>query len=162
MPASGPSPKPPPQFLYKLLLPSDDYKDSKKQVAKFFETDSEPNIPDEIVFPQTALDRKDSFIHLSTASQIPFVLNKFYSSDTPGTELVYIMTIDYDRLCAGEDVRWEPAGRAGELFAHVYGGELRGKYAVSGGRLRRNFGVEHREGEWDTCLEEVKKAGWLV
>lgn len=59
-------------------------------------------------------DRRDGFIHLSTAPQLPGTARKHFS----GREDLVIIAIDAIRL--GDDLRWEPS-RGGQLFPHLYG-----------------------------------------
>ena len=63
-------------------------------------------------FAGSADDRRDGFIHCSTAAQLPETAARHFAG---GTGLV-LAAIDP----AGLDVRWEPS-RGGALFPHVYG-----------------------------------------
>jgi uncharacterized protein (DUF952 family) len=75
--------------------------------------------------PLSELDRKDGFVHLSSASQIAGTLARYFA----GREDLVVLTIACDRLVGGT-LRFEPPGRAGagsaehaegELFPHFYG-----------------------------------------
>ncbi|KAH8821406.1 hypothetical protein F5884DRAFT_85620 [Xylogone sp. PMI_703] len=88
-------------------------------------------LPDSL--PLSALDKRDSFIHLSTRLQLLGTLRNFFGNE----DVVYVLRIPYERV--EKDVRWEDAkgktvdevggcwdseGRAG-LFPHVYNEGLR-------------------------------------
>lgn len=62
----------------------------------------------------SADDRRDGFIHLSTRSQLPRTLRKFFAGRT---DLV-LLTVAARSL--GDTLKWEPAGD-GDLFPHIYG-----------------------------------------
>jgi uncharacterized protein (DUF952 family) len=59
-------------------------------------------------------DRRDGFIHFSTAVQLPGTLAKYYD----GRAGLLLIALDADAL--GVALRWEPA-RDGDLFPHLYG-----------------------------------------
>lgn len=65
-------------------------------------------------FEGSAHDRRDGFIHFSTAEQLPGTLARHYA----GQHDLVLAAIDPDRL--GAALRWEPA-RDGSLFPHLYG-----------------------------------------
>lgn len=58
-------------------------------------------------------DRRDGFIHLSTAAQLTVTVDKHYAD---GGEL-YVAEVDLDAL--GDAIRWE-ASRGGQDFPHLY------------------------------------------
>ncbi len=60
----------------------------------------------------SAVDRKDGFIHFSTATQAPETAAKHFA----GAENLLLVAVDASLL----DLRWE-ASRGGELFPHLYG-----------------------------------------
>ncbi|WP_424629106.1 DUF952 domain-containing protein [Bradyrhizobium sp. SYSU BS000235] len=62
----------------------------------------------------SADDRRDGFIHFSTASQLPGTLTKHFAGQTG----LFLIAIDADEL--GDALKWEPS-RGGELFPHLYG-----------------------------------------
>jgi uncharacterized protein (DUF952 family) len=62
----------------------------------------------------SADDRRDGFIHFSTASQLAGTLAKHFS----GQPDLVLLTVDVARL--GPSLRWE-AARDGSLFPHLYG-----------------------------------------
>ncbi len=66
------------------------------------------------VFRGSADDRRDGFIHFSTASQVPGTARKHYFGKTG----LFLIAIDADAL--GDALRWEPS-RDDELFPHLYG-----------------------------------------
>lgn len=66
------------------------------------------------VFRGSADDRRDGFIHFSTASQVAGTVTKHFAGQTG----LFLVAIDADAL--GDALRWEPS-RGGELFPHLYG-----------------------------------------
>ena len=59
-------------------------------------------------------DRRDGFIHFSTAEQTPGTYEKYFSG-MPGLMLAAI-----DAGALGTALKWEPS-RGGALFPHLYG-----------------------------------------
>lgn len=66
------------------------------------------------VFRGSADDRRDGFIHLSTASQVAGTVAKHFAGQTG----LFLIAIDADAL--GDGLKWEPS-RGGDLFPHLYG-----------------------------------------
>ena len=64
-------------------------------------------------FPGSVDDRRDGFIHLSTAAQLTATVDKHFN----GQDDLWIAEVDLEAL--GEKVRWEPS-RGGEDFPHLY------------------------------------------
>jgi uncharacterized protein (DUF952 family) len=64
-------------------------------------------------FAGSADDRRDGYIHLSTAAQLEGTLEKHFV----GQKELHLAAVDLDALA--DAVRWEPA-RDGE-FPHIYG-----------------------------------------
>jgi uncharacterized protein (DUF952 family) len=62
----------------------------------------------------SADDRRDGFIHFSTASQVAGTVAKHFA----GQAGLFLIAVDADAL--GEALKWEPS-RGGELFPHLYG-----------------------------------------
>jgi uncharacterized protein (DUF952 family) len=62
----------------------------------------------------SADDKRDGFIHLSTASQLAETLAKHYAQ----RDGLLLVAVDADSL--GDALKWEPS-RGGELFPHLYG-----------------------------------------
>ena len=58
-------------------------------------------------------DKRDGFIHFSTASQLPATLARHYA----GRDNLVLIAFDADSL--GSALKWEPA-RDGDLFPHLY------------------------------------------
>ena len=65
-------------------------------------------------FDGSAVDRRDGFIHFSTAAQAQETARRHFAGQT---DLV-VLEVEADDL--GEALRWEPS-RGGELFPHLYG-----------------------------------------
>jgi uncharacterized protein (DUF952 family) len=81
-------------------------------------------------FEGSADDRRDGFIHMSTAEQAEGTRAKHYANVGP----LVVAAFDSDSL--KDTIRWEPS-RGGALFPHVYGvlpeRALIGAALVSGG-----------------------------
>jgi uncharacterized protein (DUF952 family) len=66
------------------------------------------------VFRGSELDRRDGFIHFSTAAQAVETAAKHFA----GKRDLVLVSVDADAL--GEKLKWEPS-RGGALFPHLYG-----------------------------------------
>ena len=66
------------------------------------------------VYRGSAADRKDGFIHFSTAEQAAETAAKWFA----GQRDLVLVAVDADAL--GDKVKWEPS-RGGALFPHLYG-----------------------------------------
>jgi uncharacterized protein (DUF952 family) len=66
------------------------------------------------VFHGSEVDRKDGFIHFSTAQQVAETAAKHFA----GARDLLLIAVDAARL--GEALKWEPS-RGGALFPHLYG-----------------------------------------
>lgn len=106
-----PAPSPLPTYLYKILP-------------------SAPPSPLPLRLSLSNLDRKDGYIHLSTAEQVASTADKWFDNFSE----LWLLKIKYDVLAAGTDgdgevkadrnaeIRWEEVGRG--CFAHFYNGDL--------------------------------------
>lgn len=65
------------------------------------------------VFAGSADDRRDGFIHLSTAEQLAATLDRHFAGETG----LWLATLDTHAL--GAALKWEPS-RGGALFPHLY------------------------------------------
>jgi uncharacterized protein (DUF952 family) len=65
------------------------------------------------VFRGSPDDRRDGFIHFSTAAQVPGTLAKYFAGE------VGLILIAVDTAKLGEALRWEPS-RDNALFPHLY------------------------------------------
>ena len=65
-------------------------------------------------FPGSADDKRDGYIHLSTAAQLTATVDKHFA----GRDGLWIAEVDVAAL--GDLIRWEPS-RGGEDFPHLYG-----------------------------------------
>lgn len=65
-------------------------------------------------FAGSAVDRRDGFIHFSTAAQTPDTAAKHFA----GQNDLLLVSVDAARL--GDGLKWEPS-RGGALFPHLYG-----------------------------------------
>jgi uncharacterized protein (DUF952 family) len=61
----------------------------------------------------SADDRRDGFIHFSTAAQLPDTLAKHYAGRDN------LVLIAFDAATLGAKLKWEPS-RGGALFPHLY------------------------------------------
>lgn len=61
----------------------------------------------------SAADRRDGFIHFSTAGQLRGTLDKHFSTH----DHLWLIAASASNL--GPDVKWEPS-RGGQLFPHLY------------------------------------------
>ncbi len=59
------------------------------------------------------VDRRDGFIHFSTAAQLPGTAAKHFAG------LTDLMLVAVDSGALGNTLKWEPS-RGGELFPHLY------------------------------------------
>ena len=66
------------------------------------------------VYPGSAVDRRDGFIHFSTAEQVAETAAKHFA----GQHDLVLVSIDAANL--GKRLKWEPS-RGGALFPHLYG-----------------------------------------
>jgi uncharacterized protein (DUF952 family) len=66
------------------------------------------------VFRGAPVDRRDGFIHFSTAAQVAETAAKHFA----GQADLLLVTVESDRL--GGALKWEPS-RGGALFPHLFG-----------------------------------------
>jgi len=66
------------------------------------------------VYRGSAVDRRDGFIHFSTAEQAAETAARHFA----GQHDLVLVTVDTDAL--GDHLKWEPS-RGGALFPHLYG-----------------------------------------
>ena len=85
-------------------------------------------------FDGSADDRRDGFIHLSTAGQLAGTLDKHFA----GRSDLHLAAIDLGSF--GGSLRWEEA-RGGAVFPHLYGPLLL-ETVVAYGPLQRDEGGE--------------------
>ncbi len=64
-------------------------------------------------FHGSAVDRKDGFIHFSTAAQVVETARKHFA----GQDDLVLVAVEADAL--GDTLKWEPS-RGGALFPHLY------------------------------------------
>ena len=85
------------------------------------------------VFAGSADDRRDGFIHMSTAEQAEGTRAKHYA------DVADLVVAAFDAEVLHEAIRWEPS-RGGALFPHVYG--LLTKEALIGAAAVGDDGLE--------------------
>ena len=66
------------------------------------------------VFTGSPDDRRDGFIHFSSAPQVRATCEKYFSTE----ERFYLVAVEVSRL--GAALKWEPS-RGGQEFPHLYG-----------------------------------------
>jgi uncharacterized protein (DUF952 family) len=66
------------------------------------------------VFHGSEIDRRDNFIHFSTAAQVAETAAKHFA----GQSDLLLISVDSDTLSSA--LKWEPS-RGGTLFPHLYG-----------------------------------------
>jgi uncharacterized protein (DUF952 family) len=66
------------------------------------------------VFKGAAIDLKDGYIHLSTASQLKETARLHFAG------AAHLLLVAIDEKVVSENLKWE-ASRGGHLFPHVYG-----------------------------------------
>jgi len=65
-------------------------------------------------FTGSAVDRRDGYIHFSTAGQVVETVRKHFA----GQDHLLLLSVSAEEL--GTDLKWEPS-RGGDLFPHLYG-----------------------------------------
>lgn len=151
-----------PKYIYKLIPAS--AKDTLLPIQSASSASPKASeLPEAL--PVSALDKRDSFIHLSTRLQLLGTLRNFFKDE----ETVFVLRIPYAGV--EKDVRWEDAkgktpdevggcwdseGRAG-LFPHVYNGLKLGRAEVD------DIGVWQRQtdGKGDTFHVFILQSGFL-
>ncbi len=66
------------------------------------------------VFHGALVDRRDGYIHLSTAAQVRETASRHFSGQAD------LLLVAYDGADLGPALKWEPS-RGGALFPHFYG-----------------------------------------
>lgn len=66
------------------------------------------------IYDGSAVDKRDGFIHFSTAAQLPETAARHFAGQADLT----LVAVDEEAL--GPDLKWEPS-RGGDLFPHLYG-----------------------------------------
>jgi uncharacterized protein (DUF952 family) len=65
-------------------------------------------------FVGAPIDRRDGFIHLSTAGQVAETAARHFAG------VADLLLVAVDAGCLGDALKWEPS-RGGALFPHLYG-----------------------------------------
>jgi uncharacterized protein (DUF952 family) len=82
----------------------------------------------------SADDRRDGFIHLSAADQLPRTLEAHFTDER------HLVLVAFEAAALGTGLKWEPS-RAGDLFPHFYG-----PLPASAALWARRIPDEHRDG----------------
>ena len=143
------APSPIPTYVYKILPNTSPY------------TGTPIPIPSSWEFPKTQTDLTDGFVHMSTLSQLPSTLTRFYSSQDDLTKGVQLLKVDYARLSAWKTVKWEKSRSNGESYPHLYG-TLTGEFVRDLKVVKRKEDKGDEKGEsWEDVVDRLKKDGWL-
>ena len=129
-------PNPLPNHVYKILPNTSIYQGCPIPVPSSWE------------FPQTEVDARDGYVHLSTSEQLPGTLSRFYGSD----DTVQLIKVDYKRLSSFKIVKWEQASSGG-VYPHLYA-ILEGGYVIG-------LKVVARGNSWDDTTKDLREKGWL-
>jgi uncharacterized protein (DUF952 family) len=125
-----PAPSPLPKFIYKIV----------------------PQDPRPLGsgLPISSLDRKDGFIHLSTAEQVPKTVARFFGD----VNSVYLLKVPYAKVEA--KVKWEDAGAG--TFPHIYDEDL--KKSLNYGNVETVLECRREENKgWEGVVERVIDEG---
>ena len=105
---------------------------------------------------------------MSTASQIPGTLNRFFACPASQSSSLYLLRVLYGTMQSSDqcEIKWEShAGAQGEawsdgLFPHIYCRD--GRLGLRGGEVEGAAVVSSEEGEegWEGGLGRLR--GWLV
>lgn len=68
----------------------------------------------EPLYPGSADDRRDGFIHLSTQTQLPGTLARHFAGQSD------LILVAFDAAALGLTLKWEHAPKRGEDFPHLY------------------------------------------
>ena len=116
-----------------------------------------PPSPIPAVLPLSELDRKDGFIHLSNASQVPITASLFFTSST---ELGLLKIDTRKTLEAGGSYKW-----AKELpgCPHLYAKEEGEWVDLGSGNVVDSAVVRRNDGQtWEDAFKTLQEGGWLV
>ncbi|MGE3830679.1 MAG: DUF952 domain-containing protein [Parvibaculaceae bacterium] len=83
-------------------------------VYKILRKDEWDKALQEKTFLGSAIDRRDGFIHLSTASQLRETARRHFAGQTD------LLLVGFDEGVLAPKLKWETS-RGGALFPHVYG-----------------------------------------
>ena len=84
-----------------------------KLVYKLFRPEEWQQLQNDMAFSGSPDDRRDGFIHFSTAEQLAETARRHFARD----DLIILAEVEADSL--GSALRWEPS-RGGALFPHLY------------------------------------------
>ncbi|PPQ65214.1 hypothetical protein CVT26_000191 [Gymnopilus dilepis] len=116
-------------------------------------------LPDPIPesLPVSELDKKDNFIHLSTAAQLPGTLDRFF----PDHEQVHILRIAYKNV--EKDIKWENSkgtapGGVGEegIFPHLHNGLRLGCNEIE------SVATWKKDPDWASAVNKAKDINWFI
>ena len=130
------APSPLPNYVYKIFPNTSPYQGTPIPVPSDWE------------FPQTEVDARDGFVHMSTLQQLPNTLTRFYGSD----ETVQLLKVEFKRLSSFKIVKWEKASN-GDSFPHLYA-RLTGDFVL-------DLKLVGKDGDWKSTVEKLKDEQWL-
>ncbi|KIW04469.1 uncharacterized protein PV09_04729 [Verruconis gallopava] len=122
-----PAPSSLPEYVYKIVL-----------------DDPTPFLPTGL--PVSELDKKDGFIHLSTAEQAPVTVRRFYGDATA----IYLLQVVY---AAVEDkIKWDETSSG--TFPHIYDQDL--SKSLNAKNVRKVLECRRDEdATWDGIVEKT-------
>jgi uncharacterized protein (DUF952 family) len=68
---------------------------------------------EDLMWQGSEVDRRDGFIHFSSAGQVPETARKYFH------DVEHLLLLSFDPTAFGAHLKYEPA-RNGELFPHLY------------------------------------------
>lgn len=132
--SSSTSPRSTPTFIYKIV-------DGSTEIPLDVSL-----LPD--VLEVSDLDKTSGYIHLSTSSQIPGTLERFFGT----FERIILLRVSFPIV--ENNIKWEEA--AGQLFPHLYNGLRLGKSQVESVRVLE----KEKSSSWEKSLDDAKD--WLI
>lgn len=121
------------------------------------------------LLPVSELDKKDGYMHMSTAAQIPATLSRFFRTSTSAKDMIYLFKVPYLPLEEKRLVRWEDGdGKVHEpwsgdpgVFPHIYDDQ---NFIMSHGEVETVAEVVSEVGEesWQPALSRLTESKWLV
>lgn len=125
-----------PSFVYKILPATSPYMGTPTPIPSSWD------------FQKPESDLKDGFVHLSTRSQLPGTLARFFATDAS----VQLLKVDYPRMSTWKIVKWEQASN-GDSYAHLYG--------TLTGEIVTDIKLVARAEGWDIVCKQLEESGWL-
>lgn len=126
-------------------------------------------LPKDYLIPVSDLDKRDGFMHLSTAAQIPATLSRFFTTSKSAKAMIYLLRVPYQPLEHKRLIRWEePDGTVHEpwtglpkVFPHIYDDR---QFKLSHEEVDSVKEVVSDVGEdtWEPALQNLTESKWLI